>query len=119
MLLVVKFTTLHLVELASGGDNATTEARNVWTPSNTDTNVPSAKVRAKRMSSRFVYDGSYIRLKNVALGYNLPETLIEKLGMENVRLSVSGQNLLTFTDYPGQILKLVIKHRGIKIVIRT
>lgn len=91
----------NLVELASGGDNATTEARDVWTPSNTETNVPSAKVRAKRMSSRYVYDGSYIRLKNIALGYNLPETLIEKMRLENVRLSVSGQNLLTFTDYPS------------------
>jgi TonB-linked SusC/RagA family outer membrane protein len=90
----------NLLEAASGGDNATTEALDVWTPSNTDTNVPSAKVRAKRISSRFIYDGSYIRLKNIALGYNLPETLIEKMGMENVRLSVSGQNLLTFTDYP-------------------
>lgn len=91
----------NLVEAASGGDNATKEARNVWTPSNTDTEVPSAKVRAKRMSSRFVYDGSYIRLKNIALGYNLPIDVVEKIHMDNVRFSISGQNLLTFTDYPA------------------
>ena len=95
---VFSYTAL---ELASGGSNATTEALNVWTTTNTDTNVPSAKVRSKRITSRFVYDGSYIRLKNLALGYNLPSETAKKLGMENVRLSLSGQNLLTITDYPG------------------
>jgi TonB-linked SusC/RagA family outer membrane protein len=95
---IFSFTNL---ELASGGSNATTEAINAWTPSNMDTNVPSAAVRDKRVTSRFVYDGSYIRLKNVALGYTLPFETAEKLGMTNVRLSISGQNLFTFTDYPG------------------
>lgn len=90
-----------LLELASGGSNATTEALRAWTPTNTDTNVPSAAVREKRISSRFVYDGSYIRLKNIALGYNLPSQILEKIHMDNVRFSISGQNLLTFTDYPG------------------
>ena len=48
-----------------------------------------------------MYDGSYVRLKNIALGYTLPFDVAEKLGMSNVRLSVSGQNLFTFTEYPG------------------
>ena len=89
------------LELASGGSNATTAALNAWTPQNTDTNVPSAAVRTKRITSRFVYDGSYVRLKNLALGYTLPQQITEKIGMENIRVSLSGQNLLTFTDYPG------------------
>ena len=62
-----------LSELASGGSNATTEAVNAWTPSNTDTNVPSPGTREKRMNSRFVFDGTYVRLKNLVLGYNLPQ----------------------------------------------
>lgn len=90
----------NLLEAASGGDNATKEAIDVWTPNNTDTDVPSAKVRAKRITDRFIYDGSYIRLKNLALGYNVPYTFTEKAGIENLRVSISGQNLLTFTDYP-------------------
>lgn len=93
--------SLTLSELASGGSNATTEALNSWTPTNTNTNVPSAAVREKRINSRFVYDGSYVRLKNIALGYNLPQDITEKLGMDRVRFSLSAQNLLTFTDYPG------------------
>jgi len=54
-----------------------------------------------RISSRFVYDGSYVRLKNIALGYNLPKSLTNKLGVDQLRLALSGQNLFTFTDYPG------------------
>ncbi|MDP5229505.1 MAG: TonB-dependent receptor [Cellulophaga sp.] len=89
------------IELASGGSNATTEVLNAWTPNNTNTNVPSAAVRAKRVTSRFVYDGSFIRLRNLAMGYTLPQNLTENLGLDNIRLSLSGQNLLTITDYPG------------------
>ncbi|WP_418502111.1 SusC/RagA family TonB-linked outer membrane protein [Flagellimonas sp.] len=89
------------LELASGESNATTEVLNAWTPTNTDTNVPSAAVREKRMTSRFVYDGSYVRLKNLALGYNLPQEVVEKMGMEGIRVAISGQNLWTITDFPG------------------
>ncbi|MFD2724698.1 SusC/RagA family TonB-linked outer membrane protein [Hyunsoonleella rubra] len=90
-----------LSELASGGSNATTEALNAWTPSNTNTNVPRVSARERRINSRFVYDGGYVRLKNIVLGYSLPDQVADKLGMDNVRLSLSGQNLLTITDYPG------------------
>lgn len=89
------------LELASGESNATPEVLNAWTPSNTNTNIPSAAVREKRITDRFVYDGSYIRLKNLALGYNIPQDIVSKFGMQSVRLGVSGQNLLTFTDFPG------------------
>ncbi|WP_136480726.1 SusC/RagA family TonB-linked outer membrane protein [Cognatitamlana onchidii] len=89
------------LELASGGSNATKEALNVWTPTNTNTNVPSAAVRGKRITSRFVYDGSYVRMRNIALGYNLPKDVVNKIGMDNIRVSLSGQNLWTITDYPG------------------
>ncbi len=90
-----------LLELASGQSNAITEALNSWTPSNTATNVPSARTREKRPTSRFVYDGSYVRLKNLSLGYSLPEEVVSNIGLQTIRVSVSGQNLLTFTDYPG------------------
>ncbi len=90
-----------LLELASGDSNATTDVLNAWTPSNTDTDVPVAAVREKRITSRYVYDGSYVRLKNLSLGYSLPEEVVEKIGFQKIRLSLSGQNLLTFTDYPG------------------
>ncbi|WP_240337531.1 TonB-dependent receptor [Aquimarina sp. AD1] len=89
------------VQLFNGDSNATTDILNAWTPTNTNTDIPSAKLRGKQISSRFVEDGSYIRLKNIALGYNLPSEITDKLRMDNVRVSISAQNLLTFTDYSG------------------
>ncbi|MBC3759602.1 TonB-dependent receptor [Hyunsoonleella sp. SJ7] len=92
---------LTAVQLFNGDSNATTDILNSWTPSNTNTNIPRAKLRGKQISSRFVEDGSYIRLKNIAIGYTLPSDITEKIGMQSVRLSISAQNLLTFTDYSG------------------
>lgn len=89
------------IQLFNGDSNATTDVLNAWTPTNTNTDIPRAKLRGKQITSRFVEDGSYVRLKNIALGYTLPSDFTEKLGMESVRLSISGQNLLTFTNYSG------------------
>ncbi|MDP5121859.1 MAG: TonB-dependent receptor, partial [Spirosomaceae bacterium] len=57
--------------------------------------------RGREISSRFVENGSYMRLKNLALGYSVPSSVTEKLKLDNLRLSVSAQNLLTFTKYSG------------------
>lgn len=92
---------LTSVQLFSGDSNATTAVLNSWTPTNTNTDIPRAKLRVKETSSRFVEDGSYIRLKNIALGYTFPQDMVEKLGMSNVKFSVSAQNLLTLTNYSG------------------
>ncbi|CAC9973101.1 SusC/RagA family TonB-linked outer membrane protein [Flavobacterium panici] len=90
-----------LMELASGNNNATTEVLDSWTPTNTDTNVPKNAARTKRVTSRFVYDGSYIRLKNISLGYSLDEKVVSKFGLSKIRFYISAQNLWTITDYPG------------------
>lgn len=94
--------TLMELETLRGISNSTTEALDRWTPSNTETDVPKADLsRGYQASSRWVFDGSYIRLKNIALGYNLPDNVVNSLGLENVRLYLSGQNLFTITDYRG------------------
>ncbi|KJD31633.1 TonB-dependent receptor [Tamlana sedimentorum] len=91
------------VQLNNGDANTTYDYYNsAWTATNTNTNQPRVGNNSSReMSSRFVEDGSYVRLKNLAIGYTFDTSIIEKLGMERLRLSVSGQNLLTFTDYSG------------------
>ena len=48
-----------------------------------------------------IFDGSYIRLKEVTLGYTLPRDLVRRANLDNVRVFVRAYNLLTFTDYPG------------------
>jgi len=52
-------------------------------------------------SSRFVEDASYLRLKNLQLGYTIPEDLTRKVGINKVRFYIGGSNLLTFTKYKG------------------
>ena len=54
-----------------------------------------------RVSDRFVEDGSYFRIKNLQIGYTLNNTSSKKIGASSVRIYVSAQNLLTFTNYSG------------------
>ncbi|MGB6154147.1 MAG: SusC/RagA family TonB-linked outer membrane protein, partial [Pricia sp.] len=73
-----------------------------WTPSNPDASRPVIDANREfadffRNSSFFIEDGSYIRLQNVSLGYNLPQIK----GLEAARIYVSAQNLFVITDYSG------------------
>lgn len=79
--------------------------RNRWTPTNTNTDIPRAAWgdpnNNRRTSTRFLEDGSYMRLKNVSIGYSLPTSIISKMRLGSLRVYYSGQNLLTFTKYKG------------------
>jgi len=91
------------VQLNNGDANTTRDYyENAWSSTNMNTDQPRVGNNSNReISSRFVEDGSYLRLKNIALGYNLPTDAVEKIGVGSVRLSISAQNLLTFTNYSG------------------
>lgn len=52
-------------------------------------------------SDRWIEDGSYLRIRNVELGYSLPKSISDRLRLTNARLYVSAQNLFTFTKYKG------------------
>jgi hypothetical protein len=80
-------------------------ALNRWTTTNTDTAVPRAvrgdpNNNVKYVSDRYLFDGSYLRLKNLTLGYTLPKSLVDYVKLENVRVYFTGRNLLTLTSYP-------------------
>ncbi len=71
-----------------------------WTPklygsSNTGTNLTSAA------TSRFVEKGDFISLDNISLGYTLPKSVMEKIGVDNFRLFVQAQNIWLISDYKG------------------
>lgn len=76
-----------------------------WTPTNTDAKYPrltapgsdSNTNNYRNGSDLYILDGSYIRLKNITLGYTLPRNWCKKVGANKVRFYVTGQNLLTFT----------------------
>ncbi|MEO1010810.1 MAG: TonB-dependent receptor [Bacteroidota bacterium] len=87
----------------SQGSNQLVDLYNdFWTPQNTDAAYPRPTENRSqfRVSERFVEDGSFLRLRNIKLAYNLP---VEKMdiGIRSLQMYVSGQNLLTLTDYPG------------------
>jgi len=54
-----------------------------------------------KFSDLYLEDGSYIRLKNIQLGYSLPKSIVSKLNISNLRFYISGQNLLTLTKFTG------------------
>lgn len=88
--------------------NSGTGVLDAWTPTNTDTDVPRAisgdPNQNVRPSTRWIEDGSYLRLKNVILGYNIPGSRLKTLSrgaISSFRVYVSSQNLLTFTGYKG------------------
>ena len=72
-----------------------------WTPENTDAYYPAPnwnKWVNREASTRFLQDASYMRMKNITLGYNVPKNILTKLNISKLRLYVTGENLLTFTD---------------------
>ncbi len=87
------------------GNEATlsTTMRDVWTTSNPDGSIPNPNGSAmnREDSDRFIEDGSYLRLKNLQIGYSLPQRWISKIGMSRLRIYLSGSNLFTVTRYTG------------------
>ncbi|MGG8495501.1 SusC/RagA family TonB-linked outer membrane protein [Tenacibaculum sp. TC6] len=76
-----------------------------WTPNNPNAVLPKLTNNpAQHYSSASTYyieDGSYLRLKNIRIAYNLPQSLTEKLGMNSCKIYVQGKNLITWTKYSG------------------
>jgi TonB-linked SusC/RagA family outer membrane protein len=84
-------------------DNQTKDQLKRWQKPGDITDVPQARYgesNGTRTSSRWIYDGSFLRLKDVTFGYNVPKKLTQKINIERLRLYVSGLNLLTWTNFP-------------------
>ena len=72
---------------------------------NADTMTPRPSIEDPndndRLSTRYIEDGSYLRIKNITLGYTFPKSLLSKAKIDNVRLYMNIQNVYTFTKYKG------------------
>ncbi len=90
-----------------GGERSTgysAQQLNRWQQPGDITDIPrmaSINYSADLRPSRHVEDGSYLRLKNISLGYTLPSSIGSKIGASRTRIYVAAQNLLTFTNYTG------------------
>lgn len=88
--------------------NAGTQVLNAWTPTNSNSDIPRAIAgdpnRNGRLSTRWIEDGSYLRLKNLMIGYTIPETVLKgwiNNSISHLKVYVSSQNLFTLTKYNG------------------
>ncbi|MBX0333281.1 TonB-dependent receptor [Pontibacter sp. HSC-14F20] len=96
----------YQMHLGRYDDNMVEDVLGRWQQEGDVTDVPRAtyfdeNYNGRSNSSRFIYDGSYLRLKNLVLGYTLPSAISERLKMRTLRVYAQAQNLVTFTDYPG------------------
>ena len=68
-----------------------------WTPENTGASLPRLNRNAQdTFSDKYLYNNSFLRLRNVTLGYTLPKKALDKMHMDQLRIFVQGDNLLTF-----------------------
>jgi TonB-linked SusC/RagA family outer membrane protein len=86
--------------------NQWTTVRDRWTPENPSSTMPRAVVNDpndnNRFSDRFVENASFMRLKNIQIGYSIPGTMLAKSGViQRCRIYVAGTNVLTFTKWKG------------------
>jgi hypothetical protein len=80
--------------------------QNAWSPSNPHSNIPILSASDNNgnfgnTSDWYLESGSYLRIKNLTLGYTLPDLLTRRAGLSKVRLYVTSNNFLTFTKYSG------------------
>lgn len=95
-------TRLYATMSMNERTNQLAEVADRWTPSNASQKVPSAKGYVKNeLYSRYVEDGSFIRLKNITLGYTLPLQWTKKVLISKVRVYGSAQNLFCISGYSG------------------
>jgi hypothetical protein len=98
---ILNLTRFDLYSL--NGQQQAKEIVNRWTPSNPSNTIPRANIGGgqKILSTFQIEDGSYLRLKNLSLGYNLPAGALKRFAVSSMKIYVAAQNLLTFTDYSG------------------
>ncbi|UII77192.1 TonB-dependent receptor [Flagellimonas sp. HMM57] len=100
-------SNIFYLEGLDNGLNYGTQVLRRWQNPGDVTDIPRFRFGSNinnEISSRYIEDGSYLRLRNVTVGYTFPNTLVNKSGngiIKKLRIYVQGQNLLTFTNYTG------------------
>ncbi|WP_292008593.1 SusC/RagA family TonB-linked outer membrane protein [Chryseobacterium sp.] len=104
------FNGLKFISMNPGGAgqnyNMEKGVLDAWTPENTDTDIPrlvhgDPNGNYSKVSDFYVEDGSYLRLKNLTIGYSLPKELYNKINVNRLRIYVTSGNLFTITKYTG------------------
>ncbi|WP_407531961.1 SusC/RagA family TonB-linked outer membrane protein [Elizabethkingia meningoseptica] len=87
---------------AASGVNVSADLLNAWTPENRNTSIPALKAADfSAMSDRFLFDASFVRLKSVTFGYNVPKKFLDNSFVKSLRIFLQGENLAVFTKWKG------------------
>ena len=82
-------------------NNQRTCMLNVWTTPGQITDIPKVGETISQFDTRWLEDASYVRLKNLTLAYNFPQSIIKQAGLSDLAVHFTGRNLLTFTGFTG------------------
>jgi TonB-linked SusC/RagA family outer membrane protein len=91
----------YVIDNGNGETNVSTRLLNRWSPENRVTNSVGAGKFIAKGNSLFVEDGSYIKFRDIQIGYNFSESLLRKLYLSDLRIYFSMQNYFTITNYTG------------------
>ncbi|CAG5000013.1 TonB-dependent receptor P3 [Dyadobacter sp. CECT 9275] len=99
---ILNYGTFDLLNM-TGGNNQSAKALDRWTPANPGNTIPRANAAggSRLLSSLHIEDGSYLRVKNISFGYNLPKSWLSRVSVGSAKVYVALQNYLTFTKYSG------------------
>lgn len=112
------FNSARALGLNAGyGYNLLAESKNAWSPTNPDATIPRLSMSDPnnnwtRVSDFFIEDGSFLRLKNVTLGYTVKSLIFNRVQM---RVYVTAQNLFTITNYSGMDPEVGITNSGVDV----
>ena len=94
-----------LLEAMSGANNQVSAVLGRWEGPGTSNNIPRAVFGDpngnSQNSDRYVENGSYLRIRNITLGYNLPQLWAQRIKFSSIRIFASAENVFTFTKYTG------------------
>ena len=115
-------TTKRQLDFMSFGGTSTNRGVSVldaWRPDNTDTDIPALTVvdnnNETRMSTYFIEDGSYVKLKYIKLNYDFPENLVKKVGATGLSIYGQLENVCTITGYSGLDPELPLSDYGARV----
>ncbi|GAA4442506.1 TonB-dependent receptor [Pontibacter saemangeumensis] len=87
------------------GENSGVRALDAWTPENTGSSIPALTLAdnndERRLSSYYINNGSYLKLRHLQVGYTIPQNVLEPVFVKNLRVYLRGENLLTIKDNKG------------------
>jgi TonB-linked SusC/RagA family outer membrane protein len=88
------------------GASISSRVKDSWTPQNPNATLPIFEAASNfstntQSNSYYVEDGSFLRFQNISIGYNLPTSLLDRIGLQRVRVSASTNNIFTITKYQG------------------